>query len=402
MTNKCDKYLIQILESSLPRDQNIPVRIKIAKSPKYTSTNYREYIDEHQKTQTYEIFQVKDDINKTIYDLSNRILVKNFDLIPGMSVEMSKGNLFEIDKAEYIESIELSTSARLHLDESTYNINAHQNASISSYTRSLVSIIDTGINNINSLNNKLSSTQNYTFESENDNYGRWDNSGHTSHGHGTVMANIISYFSPNSRFINCKAIHSNVIQDKNAPDKSFAEKAVDYSVSVNANIINMSLGFLPCSNKICTLCEAVNRAVKIGLNVIVAAGNTSRSPPDDPGQAEDAITVGACTKPGYIYEKSNHGPTNFGIDKPDIVAPGRAVAVKCSLNGLEHRSGTSISTAIVSGIVTHLRYKNSNPYSVKNALINTATKLIDRDGNEYDKNIQGAGRIDAKAAYDYL
>jgi serine protease AprX len=402
MSHKFDYYLNNLIEST-SSDSKFFVRIRIIEEKEFVTRTSRTYKDEYDNEREYEVFKLRQGIQDRIFRLSERVLVKNFDLVPGMAVEMTRSSLYDIQGADFVESLELSKAALLNLNDTLYNI------SIPKFTRnqissisSKVSIIDTGFDTVKGSNKNIISSMNFTNESNKDNYIKWDTHGHVLHGHGSVIANIISDISPNSKFLNFKSIHSNFTLQGSAQDQSYVEKSIDESIINNANVINISLGFQPCIYKVCSLCDSVNRAVKIGANVVVAAGNNSRRPPEDPGQAEDAITVGACTKPGYMWDDSNIGPTNFNIDKPDVVAPGSGLLINCPIGGQEYRTGTSISTAIVSAIVTFLRNKNPDPYKVKQSLVKTATELKDPEGKVYDKQIQGAGRINVDSAYNSL
>src|SRR3954471_24678667 len=110
--------------------------------------------------------------------------------------------------------------------------------------------------------------------------------------------------------------------------------------------VNLSVGYefdprwFACGRS--PLCQEVNRLVRSGVVVVVAAGNSGYgslsvlmdAPSkfglgmtiNDPGNAELAITVGSThrTAPhtyGVSYYSSK-GPTGDGRDKPDLLAPG--------------------------------------------------------------------------------
>jgi serine protease AprX len=150
-------------------------------------------------------------------------------------------------------------------------------------------------------------------------------------------------------------------------------------------IINLSLGHPvvePCA--IDPLCQAVMKATASGLIVVASAGNSGKSASgapilggiSSPGNSPYAITVGAVNTKATIARNddvmatySSRGPTRFEfVVKPDVVAPGNKVvsleapgsylananphlrvAGRPSTNGYMHMSGTSMSTAVVSG-----------------------------------------------------
>jgi subtilisin family serine protease len=112
--------------------------------------------------------------------------------------------------------------------------------------------------------------------------------------------------------------------------------------------VNLSVGYefdaemFACGQS--PLCAEVNRLVQSGVVVVTAAGNTGygtvaatvrasrvglANTINDPGNAEDAITVGATHRDApYLYGVSffsSKGPTGDGRAKPDLVAPGERI-----------------------------------------------------------------------------
>lgn len=119
------------------------------------------------------------------------------------------------------------------------------------------------------------------------------------------------------------------------------------------------------------LVKSVDAAWDAGLVVVVAAGNNGPKPMSitAPGISRKVITVGTFDdgSPVYIHghkvqSYSGRGPTKALILKPDIVAPGSeitACAAKKSFGGYsyEKRSGTSMSTPVISGAAALLLEK---------------------------------------------
>jgi subtilisin family serine protease len=173
------------------------------------------------------------------------------------------------------------------------------------------------------------------------------------------------------------------------------------------------------------LCVEVNRLVRSGVVVVVAAGNTgyswqqvdnegtmSQSGLDlsinDPGNADLAITVGATHRESpHIYGVSyfsSKGPTGDGRPKPDLVAPGEKIVSCATGKGCEgidagpdaavyvEQSGTSQAAPHVSGAVAAFlsirREFIGRPEQVKEIFLSTATDL------KRDRNFQGAGLVD--------
>lgn len=177
------------------------------------------------------------------------------------------------------------------------------------------------------------------------------------------------------------------------------------------------------------LCVEVDRLVRSGVSVVVAAGNTGywkrggteaaiNSGIDvsinDPGNAELAITVGSThrEKPhtyGVSYFSSK-GPTVDGRLKPDLVAPGEKILSCAAGSGREkiedkldegdihyrQESGTSMAAPHVSGaIAAFLSARNEfigQPQRVKEIFTQSATDL------GRDRYFQGHGMVDVMRA----
>lgn len=171
--------------------------------------------------------------------------------------------------------------------------------------------------------------------------------------HGTHCAgilasqdNLYSGVAPGVDLLNIK-----VLQANGSGKHTDITKGIDEALDRGAQVISMSLGFnhLPtwssgghgwsCQNGNCPLCLAVDNAVTLSNAVVVAAaGNWHREAESlrsfgfggsfdtemiCPGQAREAISVGAMTKRSFLMiDFSSHGPTAYGLSKPDLCAPG--------------------------------------------------------------------------------
>ena len=157
----------------------------------------------------------------------------------------------------------------------------------------------------------------------------------------------------------CKLVSLKVLDKKGNGEASNLIAAMEYIQEINGNGrrirvhgVNMSVGYdfepewFACGQS--PVCVEVDRLVKSGVVVVVAAGNSGYgaiSPAsgrvfaagidltiNDPGNAELAITVGSTHRyMPHVYGISyfsSKGPTGDGRLKPDLVAPGEKI-VSC-------------------------------------------------------------------------
>ena len=135
-------------------------------------------------------------------------------------------------------------------------------------------------------------------------------------------------------------------------------------------VVNMSLGGEANSY----LNNAVTSLTDQGLAFVVAAGNTGTDACNtEPARVAGAITVAASSQNDTWPSFSNFGSC------VDIVAPGVALTSAWigSSSGVAGSSGTSMSAAVVSGIVaTQMSYGYQTPKALSDALSAAAVKGI--------------------------
>jgi subtilisin family serine protease len=248
-----------------------------------------------------------------------------------------------------------------------------------------------------------------------------------------VEPGLLSGLAPHAKLVSLK-----VLDDQGRGSSMNIVRALDHiRTKINGpkmmrvHGVNLSVGYefdpkwFACGQS--PLCVAVDRLVRSGVVVVVAAGNTGYGvlssiqrqtsvgltmTINDPGNAELPITVGATHRDmphtyGVSYFSSK-GPTGDGRAKPDLVAPGERItscAAGDALAGAGGKpgeavyvedSGTSMAAPHVSGaIAAFLSIRQEfvgQPEQVKDVFTRSATPL----GRE--RYFEGHGLVDLMRA----
>ena len=239
----------------------------------------------------------------------------------------------------------------------------------------------------------------------------------------------------------CKLVSMKVLDQEGNGRTSSVIQALDRIQEINGfgrriliHGVNLSVGYdfepewFACGHS--PICVEVDRLVRSGVVVVVAAGNTgygvqsseargnvSSGLPlsiNDPGNAELAITVGSTHRDmphtyGVSYFSSK-GPTGDGRMKPDLLAPGEKI-LSCAAGGARRevasemprqkfdyleQSGTSMAAPHVSGVIAAFlsvrREFIGQPEKVKALFLSSATDL------HRDPYFQGRGLVDLMRA----
>ncbi len=188
----------------------------------------------------------------------------------------------------------------------------------------------------------------------------------------------------------------------------------EYADSIGADIINTSLGYsdfnIPSMNynyedmngEKALVSRAADIAFSKGILVVTSAGNDGGFDDgfiDAPGDAKNILTVGATDLYGNLAHFSSFGPTADGRIKPEIVAPGKDIAVASIFNTKIHAaSGTSYSAPLISGLAAALwsAFPDKTNQEIRDAIIQSA-QYPDQMNNK-----TGAGLPDFQKAYFIL
>ena len=317
-----------------------------------------------------------------------------YGIIDAVALSISSDLIEQISQLSFIKSVEYDAETRIVLAQSALQIKANrvwlEHGIEGKNIR--IAVLDTGIDNNHQDLQNVILEKDFTGEGTDD-----------EHGHGTHVSSIIAGSGKSSaglyKGIASKAslMDIKVLNKQGSGRLSDTIAGIEYAVMNNADVISMSLGaIIPC-NGLDATSLASDVAVKKGIVVVVAAGNSGPLPGTigSPGCAREVITVGAVDHLDKIAVFSSRGPTLDGRVKPDIVAPGVLITAAKSGGSYTIMSGTSMSTPMVSGVVALILSKNPglSPEQIKNVLKETAKDLGE------DKNIQGAGRVDAYLSF---
>lgn len=335
--------------------------------------------------------------------LSVRHVVK---MVNAIAVTMPAGEVAALVREPWVERVEEDEKVYAVLDESLALVHV-PDAWESGFAGNdvKVAVIDTGIDMSHpDFSGRVLATKDFTLEGFRD-----------TNGHGSLVAGIAagsgSYSSGKFQGVAPGAliIAGKVLVADGSGRMSDVMAAVEWSVELAADVINLSLGTGGSSDGNDALCEMCDHAVESGTVVCVAAGNDgpNRRTIGSPAAARRVITVGAATANGLVAEFSSRGPTADDRHKPECVAPGvdivsaRAANTRAGKpldNYYTSATGTSMAAPHVSGIVALLLEANrqASPQLIRESLLHTATDL------ELDDYAQGTGMVNAEAALRYV
>jgi serine protease AprX len=253
--------------------------------------------------------------------------------------------------------------------------------------------------------------------------------GHGSHvagvigGNGRSSSGLYIGVAPQSNIINVK------VNDDTKGGSGTAKSVVQglqwilqNKKQYNIRVVNISINSVAAESY---QTSPIDAAVEVlwfnGIVVVVSAGNSGSGTVYPPANDPFVITVGAVDDKGTtalsddtLASFSAYGKTTDGVNKPDLVAPGKnIIGLMGNGNGMPfahpdnivrvngaavyfRMSGTSTSAPMVAGAVALLLQKQPNlkPDQVKYRLMTTANK----NWAGYNATRAGAGYLDVYAA----
>ncbi len=239
-----------------------------------------------------------------------------------------------------------------------------------------------------------------------------DHGGAATRAHGTHVAGAVlgsggatgyaAGVAPGARAVDVKVIADAGFGTgvAEALDWCIHNRARDWGVSgvQGIQVINLSLSSLDRSDGNDIAARLAARAVELGIVVVAAVGNDSRSSHvPSPASGDGVLAIGAFdpqrtgrADDDVFAAYSNTGPRAGDGDsdpsdeqKPDLLAPGTAVMSAdgdLSTDGAQYvrKSGTSMAAAIASGVVALLKseFPSLTPGEVANVLRATARRAL--------------------------
>lgn len=211
-------------------------------------------------------------------------------------------------------------------------------------------------------------------------------------GHATAIASIL--FGGNGIIGLCEGArpyYVKVLDDNGHGTIKSVVDGINWAIDKNVDIINLSLGFIRTERCPRALRKACEKAREAGKVIFCAAGNDG-GPVNWPAALKSTFCVGSVAENGLKTSFSSVGEVDF-------VAPGQNLRVLNQNGSVISVSGTSFSTALVTGIAALLiaKMKDRNPKfvcfeSVMGALCRMSSDI---DAPGWDK-MTGYGLISGK------
>lgn len=250
----------------------------------------------------------------------------------------------------------------------------------------LVAVIDTGIDINHSAFAGRISQQSYNSYTDQIglNYVR-DDYGHGTHVSGIIAASLsdaggrmVSGVAPEAGLLVIKA---NIPDAPNFFDELALLRGINYAVENGADVINMSLGRDYFWGEDELERSVIADAIANGVTMVCAAGNESNQHAGYPAAYPETIAVSA-TRQGYLFDSMYSG-SNYGPEI-DVAAPGGLVYSTANGGGYTTKSGTSMASPNVAGVVALIKtlHPEYTPEQMRTVLRQTAQhagELVNQD-----------------------
>lgn len=264
-----------------------------------------------------------------------------------------------------------------------------------------VAIVDTGVNTSGDLAGQVLHAEDFSGEQNDvDSYGHGTFVAGLIAGTGSGSAGAVKGVAPGAKIVSLKIAGADGTTDVTRVLEAL-EWIVDFKDAYGIRVVNLSLGFTTTQSYLVDPLDfAVERVWNAGIVVVAAAGNGNNVPGSitTPGNDPFVITVGGSSdkttvalSDDKLASFSSVGPTVDGVQKPEILAPGRSVVSSRSSGSTidltypeseigttyAKGSGTSFSAAIASGVAALVIQRTwaLSPNQVKQRIIST-TRVV--------------------------
>lgn len=340
---------------------------------------------------------------------SNIIHMKNIDLATLAKVrDMFKDDaLIREQVIVTLDTIveELDTNITQAVQWGVEKVRAPQAWSVTDGAGIVVGIIDTGANgNHVALKDGFAGAWRDPYYN---NANPTDTNGHGSHALGSAVgrANGIGV-APGARWVACRGLNN---QGSGTENALITCGQWMLTASPRPDIVTNSWGGGEGDNFYNSVVSSWRNAGIIPVFAIGNAGSACRTA-NSPGDQGGLLSCGATQSSDAMASFSSRGPSNAGVMKPELSAPGQSI-VSCGTgsNNYATLSGTSMATPHLAGAIALVLSANPN-YDINQvytALANTAAQpsltSADRDcglegSGDFPNNAYGYGRIDVGRA----
>jgi len=269
-----------------------------------------------------------------------------------------------------------------------------------------VGVLDTGYSDHPALQNRVVADRSFTFG---DKYGPTDGHGHGTHCAGTIGGTTVDGkvigVAPEVNFVIGRIFNNKGKGGLSTMLKGMqwmADPDEDPSTRDYPALVSNSWGVAwQEPNKIEPLLRAVQTWTQLGIVPVFAAGNAGPNPQTIiiPAAFNESITVGSTDPQDRIARFSSQGPGSYlgnKTQKPDLSAPGVSVYSSDLKGKYIYRSGTSMATPHVAGVIALMLQANPNLSieQIRNILQNSS---LDLGESGYDYAF-GSGRLNAYKA----
>lgn len=210
-------------------------------------------------------------------------------------------------------------------------------------------------------------------------------------GHGTHIAGEIAAVFDNEKGIagisnNHAKIAAIQCSDGSTITTTRVANGIDYAISIDAQIINMSLGM---SSEDMVLKNALQRAYDAGILTVCSAGNDGTDAKHYPSAYDTTIGIISSGQNGLKRPGGSYGTDNF------MSAPGESNYSTIPTDSYGYKSGSSMSAGVVTGVIALMLSVDPTltPEQIKQLLAETATDTYEEGFDAYS----GYGIVNAEA-----